>query len=777
MKMIFKIARTELRNLFYSPVAWFLTIAFMVQCGIYYTYALYPVAKWQEVLQQNTAKFKDFGLSMTNGIFLAPDGIFSNVLQNLYLFVPLLTMGLISREINNGTIKLLYSSPVKVREIVLGKYLAIMIYNLLLVGIVGIFMVTGLINIRHADYGVLLSAALGFYLLVCAYTAIGLFMSSLTTYQIVSAIGSFILIFVLSRIGGLWQKYDFVRDLTYFLSLSGRTTKMLRGLITTKDLVYFLVIVYMFVGFTLIKLKAGRESKPWYVKVGRYALIALTTLIVGYFTSRPGYIGYWDTTATKSNTLHANTQQIIRDMKGEPLEVTLYCNLFGGGVSRGLPENRNDYLWTLWEPYLRFKPDVKFNYVYYYDVADNDSTLYKTWVGKSAKEIAEKMCEGYDIKPSLFTPGPEVRKAIDLQPENYRLVMQLKYKGKTTFLRTFDDATFWPEEQQVAAAFKRLLQPSMPKTIFLTGNLERDITKKGEREYSYHSLAKDNRYSLINLGFDSDTLSADTHDIPADVTTLVLADPKTTLSTTTMDRVQQYLHKGGNMLILGEPGKQQMLNPLLQGLGVHMLDGTLIELSKDEMPHMVKPFITHEATDLSQEPILTLLKDGLKHGEEDSMPMLMPGVTGLTFTTDSGYTITPLLNTAAGKVWLKAGALVTDSVQPVYSPAEGDSQAPYYTTAVSLSRKVNNKEQRIIVSADADFMSNLRQGGAFLSRSYYSWLDYGNFPIYTPRPKAQDTLLTIGTTGAGILKIVYVWVLPGLVLLTGTVLLIRRKRK
>ncbi|WP_143310602.1 Gldg family protein [Chitinophaga vietnamensis] len=773
MKMIFKIARTELRNLFYSPVAWFLTIAFMVQCAVYYTGALYPMAKWQEVLQQNSPAFKDFGISITNGVFLAGDGIFSNVLQNLYLFVPLLTMGLISREINNGTIKLLYSSPVKIREIVLGKYLAIMIYNLLLLGIVGVFIVTGIINIQHADYGVLLSASLGFYLLVCAYTAIGLFMSSLTTYQIVSAIGSFIIIFVLSRIGGLWQKYDFVRDLTYFLSLSGRTTKMLKGLITTKDVIYFIVIVYMFVGFTLIKLKAGRESRPWYVKAARYVAIAATALVIGYCSSRPGYIGYWDTTAANSNTLHPHTQEIIREMKGAPLEITLYCNLFGGGVARGLPENRNDYLWNLWEPYLRFKPDVTFNYVYYYDVDDNDHSLYQAWGGKPPKEIAEKMCEGYDIKPSLFVPGTAVRKTINLQPENYRLVMQLKYKGKTTFLRTFDDAVFWPEEEQVAAAFKRLLQPTMPKNLFLTGNLERDIYKKGEREYNYHSIAKDNRYALINMGFDSDTLSATAQDIPDDIATLVLADPKTALDASTMDKLQRYINKGGNMLILGEPGKQQMLNPLLQQLGVHMKDGTLIELSKDEMPHMVKPFLTRQACDLAQDPVLQLAKEDPGSG----MSMLMPGVTALEWSNGSGYTVSPLLVTGTNKDWLKAGTLVTDSVPPVFSPAEGDTRAASYTTAISLSRVVNKKEQRIIISADADFMSNMRQGGSFLSRAFYSWLDYNKFPIYTPKVRARDTLLTIGTTGAGILKIVYVWVLPGLVLLTGTVLLIRRKRK
>src|SRR5882762_5727429 len=129
MKMIFKIAKTELRNLFYSPVAWFLTIAFMVQCAVFYTNALYSGAKWQDVLLRNSPAFKNFGpKSMTANIFLSMDGIFNNVLQNLYLFVPLLTMGLISREINSGTIKLLYSSPVKVSGIVLGKYLAVMLY-------------------------------------------------------------------------------------------------------------------------------------------------------------------------------------------------------------------------------------------------------------------------------------------------------------------------------------------------------------------------------------------------------------------------------------------------------------------------------------------------------------------------------------------------------------------------------------------------------------------------------------------------------------------------
>lgn len=773
MKLTFKIAKTELRNLFYSPVAWFLAIAFMVQCGYFYTKSIYMSAKWQDILLRNKPDFKDFGpVSLTNRIFLNPDGIFATALQNLYLFVPLLSMGLISREINNGTIKLLYSSPVKLRQIVLGKYLAVMLYNLLLLFIVGVFMVTGAFNIKSVDYGLLLSASLGFYLLVCAYSAIGLFMSSLTTYQIVSAIGSFIIIFILSRIGGLWQKIDFVRDLTWFLSMQGRTGKMLRGLITTKDVIYFLVIVYMFLSFTLLKLKSARESRPWYVRAAGYVGVVVSALLTGYITSRPVITGYWDTTAAKENTIHPRTQQVLKELGKEPLEVTLYTNILGGGANKGLPEKRNDYLSDVWDPYVRFKPDIKFNYAYYYDYDSSidDGQLRRNFPGKSIQHMAQQLAEGYDERFSRYETPEAMHKKINLLPEKYRLVMQLKYKGQTTFLRTFDDNVFWPLETQIAPAFKRLLQAKLPKILFVTGNLERSIHKKGEREYRFHSISIENRYSLINVGFDADTISLNSGNIPADVTAIVLADPKTNLSDTALAKIRKYIDGGGNMLILGEPGKQQVLNPLLQQLGVQLMDGILIEPSKDEMPHMVMPYVTAAGSNLAEEPVFLQMK---KTG--DSVKMLMPGATAIAYASQGAFTASRLLMTT-GRTWLKAGKLVTDSTPPVYSPEEGDIKGAF-PTALALTRPINNRQQRIIVCSDADFMSNLRSGGSFLSRAFYSWLDDGQFPIYTPREDQKDNKLNITTAGVEILQVVYTWIVPALILLLGSILLIRRKRK
>jgi ABC-2 type transport system permease protein len=774
MKMIIKIAKTELRNLFYSPVAWFLTIAFMVQCAIFYTNMLAGLARWQDLLLKNNPRFKGFEASITQGLFLNPDGIFSNALQNLFLFVPLLTMGLIGREISNGTIKLLYSSPVKTRHIVLGKYLAIMIYNLLLVLVLGIFMVSALFNVQAPDYGMLLSAALGFYLLVCAYTAIGLFMSSLTTYQIVSAIGTFITVFVLSRIGGLWQNHDFVRDLTYFLSMSGRTFKLLKGLITTNDIIYFLIIIYMFLGFTLLKLKGGRESKPWYIKAGKYVAVIVSALLIGYVSSRPGMIGYLDATRDNVNTLHPNTQAIVKELGDEPLEITLYTNLLGGGSTRGFPAGRNDYLWTLWDPYLRFKSNLTFKYEYYYDVDDEDSSMYKSFPGKDLDYIAKEMAGGYEVNIEKFKKPSQIRPAINLKAENYRLVMQLRYKGKTTFLRTFEDATFWPDEMQVSAAFKRLLMPKMPQVAFITGDLERSIHKTGEREYSGHSTYIGSRRSLVNLGFDPDTLSLDKRDIPADLSTLVLADPKTALSALAQEKIRQYISRGGNMFILAEPGKQYIINPVLKQLGVQVTEGTLVQLSKNEMPHMAVPYVTLWAAALAPDPLMLKL---IKTKGLDTLFQPVPGVAPITWTDSTTFTIEPLLTTVPNKVWLKAGKLVVDSAAPVFSPQEGDFTRTTFPLSVAMHRNINNKEQRIIVAGDADFMSNLRGSGGILGNSYYRWMDYNKFPVYVPRPIPTDDLLSITLPTAELLKIVYVWILPALVLIAGSILLIRRKRQ
>ncbi len=94
--MVIQVAKAELRNLFYSPVAWFMLVVFMVLCAYFYTTPLFIKANWQDIILRNkpgTTAITDG--SLTRQLFVGEDGFFTHVLQNLYLIIPLLTMGLI----------------------------------------------------------------------------------------------------------------------------------------------------------------------------------------------------------------------------------------------------------------------------------------------------------------------------------------------------------------------------------------------------------------------------------------------------------------------------------------------------------------------------------------------------------------------------------------------------------------------------------------------------------------------------------------------------------
>ena len=124
MRAIYRIARLELSNLFYSPVAWLLLVLFVFMTGMTFGEMMESLSRRQELGRGLYAISKD--------IFYNSRGLWGSVSQWFYLIMPLLTMGLISQEFSRGSIKLLFSAPITGRHIVLGKYLGIMLYGLIM---------------------------------------------------------------------------------------------------------------------------------------------------------------------------------------------------------------------------------------------------------------------------------------------------------------------------------------------------------------------------------------------------------------------------------------------------------------------------------------------------------------------------------------------------------------------------------------------------------------------------------------------------------------------
>ena len=331
MRNIYDIARAELQSLFYSPIAWLILIIFTFQSAGAFGGHLAGLIMGKELgYPLSDLTFKLFVDQWSGGIFPVIQGY-------LYLYIPLLTMGVMSRELSSGSIKLLYSSPVTNRQIILGKYLSMMIYGLAMMFVLLVYVIIAWCSIKDFDYPMVFTGLLGLYLLLCVYAAVGLFMSSLTSYQVVAAMLTLTILGVLNYVGGMWQDVEFVREITYWLSISGRATEFIRGLICSEDLLYFIIVTVMFLTLATIRLQAARQKQRWTKTSGQYLGVVLVIVVLGYFTSRPSLMTYYDATSTKRNTLTEQSQEVISQLKGG-LTITTYVKLLDdNNVYWGVP--------------------------------------------------------------------------------------------------------------------------------------------------------------------------------------------------------------------------------------------------------------------------------------------------------------------------------------------------------------------------------------------------------------------------------------------------------
>ena len=753
MKTIYRIAKTELNTMFYSPVAWVVLVIFSIQSSWKFFDSLERFERSQKMGE---------GMSNLSQIFFSGfSGLYTEMQNYLYLYVPLLTMGLVSREINSGSIKLLLSSPIKIKEIVLGKYLAIAAYCLLFVAILGLQVTIAYFSVDNLDLKFAVSGLIGLYLLVCTYAAIGLFMSCLTSYQVVAAISTLVVLAGLNFIGKLWQDVEYVKDITYFLSIAGRANEMIEGLIISKDLLYFILVSSLFIGLSIYKLQTGRDAQPVSKRVLKYALLISVVLVLGYITSRPPLTLYHDMTRNKNRTLTKTSLDIVKKIEG-PIKLTTYVNLLDINYFTVMPYSQNQDI-SSFENYTRFLPQMEMEYVYYYDTSNNEA-LYAQNPGLNDKQLADKMIETQKLKfKKLYSPE-EIKKIIDLKPEQNRVVRTVEYNGKKTFLRMYDDLFKAPSEKEISAALKRLVVPA-PKIVIATGNMERSVDKTGDKNYKTGFNEISFRYSLINQGFDVSSVDINAQNIPEQTGILIIADPKTQLSQGAIDRITKYIDEGKNVMLLAEPDTNSALAAITDKLGVSYTKQTLVQESETNSPDYL-------VTDLQKNT------DLIKFSEtKNDNPIPLLGSSGIKITKEAGFKVTPLLKTNNQPAW--------ESQMGITSVSEELKKQPSVTgipLVVALTRNINGKFQKIIVAGDADFMGNaeLSRGGSgtfqFMT-DIFSWFSNYEFPIDTSRPENTDKKITINANQVFINKIVFIGLFPLLIVLSAAFILIRRNRR
>lgn len=237
-----QIFKKELANFFTGYMAYISASAFVVICTLFLWFF------------ENEFNIFNIGTATLSSFFFISPWI-------LLFLIPALTMRTLSEEESSGTLQWLFTQPLKISGIVWGKYWAVIVVllfsivpSLIFIYTLNHFIVEG----QSLDYGVFSSGYLGLFLLGSCFAAIGIFTSSLTNNQVAAYISAVLLCFVLFYAFESLASYNLMGTADYYVQKLGMYVhyqRLLKGIIDTRDVIYFIVIIGLFLTLTQYNLE------------------------------------------------------------------------------------------------------------------------------------------------------------------------------------------------------------------------------------------------------------------------------------------------------------------------------------------------------------------------------------------------------------------------------------------------------------------------------------------------------------------------------------------
>lgn len=757
MSTIFNIAKAETRRLFYSPIAWLVLTIFLAQLAYGFTQGL------DKVLEYSTLRAEAFRQNYTGRVFIgrSHSGVFTMIRNNLFLYIPLLSMGLISREMSTGSFKLLASSPNRAYKVVLGKYLSMLFFGLLLATIVLCLAVFSVTIIKDFQLVIIIPGLLATFLLVAVYSAIGLYVSSLTDYPLVAAIGTFGVLALLNFVHNLGQEIPVLSELLYWFSIANRSKQMMSGLVSSSSVAYFCLVCLIFVSLTILRVSQKQKKAPliWFA-VKHLAVFILAAILI-YTSSRPRNTVYKDFTPMKTKTISPQSQSIAHQFANEAVILKTYVNVLSAmAPTSGLPRQHNaDF--RAFEEWVRFIPQLDIEYIYFYDSMHGSNSVFRDNPGLTLKEIAKKYSASYNINFDKVHAPKEINAMVDLSGENNEYTRQIISKDKKAWLRMYADLTHYPIESNMASAFNAILLDE-PKIGIVQGHGERSLSLD-DGDYGTQLNSKSGyRFSAANFGFkveqvllrDSMTLNG--------VDILLIADPKEPYGEDALKNLDRLLAEGKNMLFLAEPDRHEVMRPILSRVGITLDSVALYDNSHDYASRIVFALPTGEAVHLSKD-------DSYREAIStySFMPVVLSSATSMS-VDPSGFASFPFLEVKS----------------------DGQADVGGKIVAVALSRSIQSgQQQRIAVVGDADFLSNAALRQRLKTRTdnqnklvvpLLRWLSHDHFPVYqskTELKKPADHSIFLNKQGIDRLRFLLLILAPFFIILSGAAFLYLRHTK
>ena len=537
---MFTLFKKELASFFSSLIGYLTIIVFLVLTGL---------MLW---VFKGDFNILDYGFAGMDGLFII--GPF------LYLFlIPAITMRMFAEEKKNGTMELLLTKPLSEMTLIWAKFLAgfTLVFISLLPTLVCYFSVYALGDpVGNIDTGSVAGSYIGLLLLGAAFVAIGLFASSITNNQIVA----FILAALMSafmhlgfesiyRMGFLGNADLFVRS----LGMSYHYESISRGVIDTRDVIYFASVIALFLLATRIVLQS-RKWHGWHkkkdlrrshwIELGAGILIVVFVNVISYY-----FFSRLDLTSEKRYTLSKSTKNLLKKVD----EPVLYRVYLEGEFPADFKRLQNETKEML-NQFRAYNKNIEYEFVNPNNFEDQQErqVFYQKLAQKGIMPTQIQVNTGNGVTTQVLIPAADV--IYKGNETSIQLLQSQKYVDQSQLLNNSIQSL----EYVLSNPIRALARGQKPTVAFLRGHGELELPNMADlitTLYDYYNLDTARMDGNINslTGRSQDPNDSTEFYFHNKYDLIIIAKPTKTFSDRDLFILDQYVMYGGKLLWLLDP--------------------------------------------------------------------------------------------------------------------------------------------------------------------------------------------------------------------------------
>lgn len=645
--------------------------------------------------------------------------------------VPVLTMRILAEERRNKTDQLILTAPVSVGGIVVGKFLAMVTVFAIPTAIISIYPLI-MSHYGKIPMGEAYLSILAFFLYGMAAIAVGIFVSSLTESQVISAVLSFVVLFVGYMMSSLCSLISLTGNLlTKLLGCFDMYTPfadLLNGTLNLKSIFYFVALTALVLFLTVQSIQKRRFSvSVKNLKFGAYSTgmiaVVVAIVVIGNIILEE-MPGTWTSVDLTSEKLYSLTDQTKEYLKGVDEDVTIYVL-----VNK---DSRDITLAQTLERYEDLSEHIKVEYV---DPQVNPR--FHTQYTTSSISIN-----------SLIVVSEKRSKVI-----NYNDI----YESSIDYSTYQTTTTGYDGEGQITSALDYVLSDDMPKMYMLEGHGEYALSSNFTA-----ALDKENvEYETINL--------LNYEEIPEDAACVLINGAIKDFSADDKNKVIAYLEGGGRVILIAGYTDEDTpnLDALLSYMGVSIAEGMLVEQDKNQYyrnPYYLLPSMSYsDYTDGiygQQYYIFAPFAQGILIEDEEAEGMSYQTILSTSDTAFSKVSLTNLEN---------------------YAKEEGDIDGPFAIGVEAVKTLENGEATMVVYSSEQMFTddANSMVGGAnrVLFVNTISQFVNHEVSVSIPVKNYEVSTLTIPQSQAVFLSVLVTVIMPVVCLIWGFMIWFRRRKR